>query len=128
VVAYASLRDEAPTPELAARLLRRLNPERRDRSCSVEDIADAAAARFGVPAKALMARDRRPTVVRARKVAMRVAREVTGKSLPEIGRAFGDRDHTTVLSALRSIEREMAADPALASLVDSLRQSFEDPS
>jgi chromosomal replication initiator protein len=128
VVAYASLRGESPTPELAARLLRRLNPERRERTCTVEDIAEAAAAKFGVPSKALIARDRRPQVVRARKVAMRIARELTGKSLPEIGRAFGGRDHTTVLSALRSIDREMAADPALAALVDSLRQSFEAPS
>jgi chromosomal replication initiator protein len=128
VVAYASLRGEAPTPELAARLLGRLNPQRRPQSCNIDAIVKATAIRFDVPANALLARDRRPVVARARKVAMRVVRELTGHSLPEIGRAFGGRDHTTVLSALRSIDREIAADPALAAVVDSLRETFLDPS
>jgi chromosomal replication initiator protein len=128
VVAYASLRGEAPTPELAAHLLGRLNPERRRGTSSVEEIVDATAAKFGVSPQALMERDRRPPVVRARKVAMCVVRELTSQSLPEIGRAFGGRDHTTVLSALRSIKREMASDPALTAVVDSLRKSLENPS
>jgi chromosomal replication initiator protein len=63
-------------------------------------------------------------VAKARKVAMYLARELTDDSLPEIGRGFGGRDHSTVLSAVRSIDAELAADPELALAVDSLRQSL----
>lgn len=125
VVAYASLRGEPATPELAARVLRRLHKERPTQACSVDDIVNGTAARFGVSPKAVMARDRRAHVVTTRKVAMRLVRDLTAQSLPQIGRTFGGRDHTTILSALRSLDRDIAADPALAAIVDSLRRGFE---
>ncbi len=121
VVAYASLRGEPPTPELARRLLKRIAPAPND-PCSVPTIVEAAAEAFEVNPEQLVARDRRPTVARARKVAMYLARELTGQSLPEIGRGFGGRDHSTVLSAVRSIDTEVHRDPELAITVESLRQ------
>ena len=122
VAAYASLRDEAPTPELARRLLKRLAPDRRDgQPCTVTAILNATATHFGVGSEALLARDRRPTVTRARKVAMYLARELTGQSLPEIGRGFGGRNHSTVLHAVRSVSSEVGRDPELAMTVDKLR-------
>ena len=121
VVAYASLRNEPPTPELARRLLKRIAPSAGD-PCSVPAIVEAAAAAFEVNPEQLVARDRRPAVSRARKVAMYLARELTGQSLPEIGRGFGGRDHSTVLSAVRSIDTEVHRDPELAMTVESLRQ------
>ncbi len=69
-----------------------------------------------------MARDRRPAVARARKVAMYLARELTDQSLPEIGRGFGGRDHSTVLSAVRSVAADVRQDPELALAVDNLKQ------
>jgi len=120
VVAYASLRNEPPTPELARRLLKRIAPTPSD-PCTVPTIVEAAAAAFEVDPEQLVARDRRPTVARARKVAMYLARELTGQSLPEIGRGFGGRDHSTVLSAVRSIDTEVHRDPELAMTVESLR-------
>ncbi len=126
VVAYASLRGEPATPELAERLL---GPEARSAArrspCTVEEILEATAARFGVTAADLRARDRRPTVTRTRKVAMYLTRELTDNSLPEIGRAFGGRDHSTVLSAIRRCERDIAGNPQLASAVDTLREALE---
>ncbi|HYI36641.1 MAG TPA: chromosomal replication initiator protein DnaA, partial [Thermoleophilaceae bacterium] len=121
VVAYASLRDEPPTAELARRLLKRIGPAPTD-PCSVPTIVEAAAQAFEVNPEQLVARDRRPVVARARKVAMYLARELTGQSLPEIGRGFGGRDHSTVLSAVRSIDTEVHRDPELAMTVESLRQ------
>jgi chromosomal replication initiator protein len=121
VVAYASLRNEPPTPELARRLLKRISPTPAD-PCSVPTIVEAAAKAFEVRPEQLVARDRRPTVARARKVAMYLARELTDQSLPEIGRGFGGRDHSTVLSAVRSIGTEVHRDPELAMTVESLRQ------
>jgi chromosomal replication initiator protein len=122
VVAYASLKDEQPTPELARRLLKRLSPERTAEPCTVAAILDATATQFGVGSDSLVARDRRPAVSRARKVAMYLARELTGQSLPEIGRGFGGRDHSTVLHAVRSISTEVGRNPELALTVNNLRE------
>ena len=58
---------------------------------------------------------------------MYLARELTGQSLPEIGRGFGGRDHSTVLSAVRSIDTEVHRDPELAMTVESLRQRLARP-
>ncbi len=121
VVAYASLRDETPTPELARRLLKQFAPERHQGPCTVATILAATATQFGVDTDSLLARDRRPTVTRARKVAMYLARELTGQSFPEIGRGFGGRDHSTVLHAVRSLSTEVTRDPELAMTVSSLR-------
>ncbi len=127
VVAYASMNGEAPTPELARKLLRRLGPVRQTEKCTVDDVVHATAQTYGVEADTLLARDRRPPVAKARKVAMYLARELTDHSLPEIGRGFGGRDHTTVLSAVRSVEGELRSDPQLALTVDSLRASLARP-
>jgi len=124
VVAYASLRDEPPTPELARRLLKRLAPPSITDPCSVSTIVQAAATAFDLTPEQLLARDRRPAVSRARKVAMYLARELTSQSLPEIGRGFGGRDHSTVLSAVRSVDAEVHRDPELAMKVESLRKSL----
>jgi len=121
VVAYASLKGEPPTPELARRLLKRLTPERAAEPCTVAAILDATATQFGIGTDALLARDRTPAVTRARKVAMYLARELTGQSFPEIGRGFGGRDHSTVLHAVRSVSAEVRRDSELAGTVDNLR-------
>ncbi len=121
VVAYASLRNEPPTPELARRLLARLGPEEPRGLCTVAAILGATAAHFGLGIESLLARDRRPAVTRARKVAMYLARELTDESFPEIGRGFGGRDHSTVLHAVRSVSTEVVSDPELARTVDNLR-------
>ena len=124
VVAYASLRGEAPTPDLAAHLLQRLGPSPRIGPCTVAAVLDATARQFGLGVDAIVARDRRPAVARARKVAMYLARELTTESLPAIGRGFGGRDHTTVLHAVRSVTTELSRDPELALTVHSLRESL----
>ncbi len=125
VVAYASLQGEAATPALARRLLKRLRPAPAGAPCTVAAVVEATASQFGLSAKELMARDRRPQVARARKVAMYLARELTDQSLPEIGRGFGGRDHSTVHSAVRSMNTAVRADPELAMTVESLKRELE---
>jgi chromosomal replication initiator protein len=116
---------ERASPELARRLLEETPPSRDRPECTVAQIIDATAASFGVAATEVLARGRRPTVTRARKLAMYLARELTDHSLPEIGRAFGGRDHSTVLSAVRGARRDIEADPQLAAAVDSLRTALD---
>ena len=60
-----------------------------------------------------------------RQVAMYLCRRLTSHSLPTIGRAFGNRDHTTVLYACRTTEERMAFDPELAAKVSDIRAHFD---
>jgi chromosomal replication initiator protein len=127
VVAYASLRGEAPTPDVARKLLDKLGPDRRGAKPSVEDVLTATATLFGLSSDDLVARSRRPEVTRARKVAIYLARELTGKSLPEIGRRLGGRDHSTILSAVRSLSGDIERDDELAQAVDELKRQLATP-
>jgi chromosomal replication initiator protein len=128
VVAYASLRGESPSAEVARKLLDKIGPDRRRTSPSVDDVLSATAATFGVSTDELIARDRRPAVSRARKVAIYLARELTGNSLPEIGRRLGGRDHSTILAAVRSLDGDIERDAGLAQAVDKLRRELGVPS
>jgi chromosomal replication initiator protein len=89
--------------------------------CDVSAIVKRVAAAFGVDEKALLGTSRLRGVLKPRQVAMYLARELTGLSLPRIGTAFGGRDHTTVLHACRKVEDEMANDVTLAKQVSELR-------
>ncbi len=127
VVAYASLRGEQPTPDIARKLLDKLAPDRRSAKPSVEDVLIATASLYGLTSKELIARDRRPVVAQARKVAIYLSRELTGKSLPEIGRRLGGRDHSTILAAVRSLSGDIERDTELAQAVDKLKRQLATP-
>ena len=104
VVAYASLRGDEPSPELAARVLGTLyGSTLPGGKSSLADIQAAAAGALEVTPESLIAHDRRPRVALARQVAMYLAREMTDESLPAIGRHFGGRNHSTVLHAHRRV-------------------------
>jgi chromosomal replication initiator protein len=119
VVAYASLKGEPATPELAHHVLDRLGTAPPART-TVKDIVEATATEFGVEKDDLLARDRRPDVAMARQVAMYVARELTPHSLPEIGRHIGGRNHTTVLHAINRVRSARNTNPAVDAAVDNL--------
>jgi chromosomal replication initiator protein len=122
VVAYASLRGDPPTPELARDVLGRLYPKPQPHTpCSLDSIKATASAALGVPLAALDAHDRRPKVSFARQVAMYLARELTDETLPAIGRSFGGRNHSTVLHAHRRIATDIRRNEHTAELVDSIR-------
>ena len=65
------------------------------------------------------------TVARPRQIAMYLSKQLTSRSLPEIGRAFGGRYHTTVIHAVRKVEELMKADPAFAEDVELLTRMLE---
>jgi len=121
VVAYASLKGETPTPELARHVLHRLGEGGSPGMTDIGEIIDATARVFGISPQALLARDRRPPVAKARHIAMYMARVLTRHSLPEIGRMLGGRNHTTVLHAVNRIDSEIQTNPAVHSVVDKLR-------
>jgi chromosomal replication initiator protein len=127
VVAYASMKGEEATPALVRHVLRRLGEDQSRDTCSLSEIIDAATQQFGVTRAAMLGRDRRREVTRARQVAMYLARELTEHNLTEIGRGIGGRDHTTVLHAINQISSAVHADPAVRDSVDKLKRRLGRP-
>ena len=124
VVAFSSLTGRPLTVELADEVLDGLYPApapatpRAPRS--VAEIQAAACEHFGLSSEELLSAARTPRIAWPRQVAMYLARELTGESLPAIGRHFGGRDHTTVLHAWRRTTARIAADDASREAVEKL--------
>jgi len=111
VVAFGSLTSQAVTAELAYEVLDGLYPDLRPRTRSVREIQERTCEAFGVSIDDLLSTNRAAPVAWPRQVAMYLARELTDATLPAIGRAFGGRNHTTVLHAYRRTAERIAADP-----------------
>jgi chromosomal replication initiator protein len=93
---------------------------RRRRVIFVRDIQAAVCAHYGLPAIEMTSQRRARKVARPRQVAMTLSKQMTPQSLPAIGRMFGNRDHTTVIHAVKTVERLCLSDPELRNVVDSL--------
>ncbi|THD70198.1 chromosomal replication initiator protein DnaA [Phenylobacterium sp.] len=91
-----------------------------ERKVTVDQIQKTVAEHYGLKQADLISERRARAVARPRQVAMWLAKQITVRSLPDIGRRFGGRDHTTVLHAVRRIESLKAEDPAIARDVDVL--------
>ena len=104
---------DALTLETAQSFLR---PQLRggERRITVDDIQKAASEHFGLKQADLISERRTRSVARPRQAAMWLAKQLTTRSLPDIGRRFGGRDHTTVIHAVRRIETLRGEDPQLA--------------
>lgn len=88
---------------------------------TVRQIQQTVAGFYGLPLLEMISARRARRVARPRQVAMYLCRELTPQSLPEIGRRFGNRDHTTVIHAIRTIEALCLIDGDLAEDVALLR-------
>src|SRR5204863_6083436 len=110
VVAFASLTGRPVTAPLAADVLDGLYGRRRTAPRTVDDIQHAACEAFGLTREELVSSSRSPRVAWPRQVAMYLSRELTDQTLPAIGRAFGGRDHTTVMHACKRTAQRMAGD------------------
>ena len=89
--------------------------------------SSASPTAFGISRAELVGSSRAATPLRARQVAIFLTRELTDLSLPQIGRLYGGRDHSTVLNSLRRIEVGIGEDPSLADRVDKLRARDPQP-
>jgi len=130
VVAFGSLTGRPVTPELTAEVLDGLYPDRkgRSRAMTVREIQERTADAFGVSVEALVSSSRAGGVAWPRQVAMYLARELTDQTLPAIGRAFGGRNHTTVLHAYRRTAERIAGDPDAFETVRRLTEALRQPS
>jgi len=110
VVAFGSLTSRPVTPTLASEVLAGLYPELKPRTRSVREIQEQTCAAFGISIDDLLSSSRGQPVAFARQVAMYLSRELTDATLPAIGRAFGNRNHTTVIHACKRTAERIAAD------------------
>jgi len=94
------------------------------RRISIEEIQKQVAQHYGLRLPDFLSGRRARAVARPRQLAMYLAKHLTTCSLPEIGRAFGGRDHTTVAHAVRTIDNLLATDPALADAHAALKRSL----
>jgi chromosomal replication initiator protein len=123
--AYASLTDHQITEELARQNLRDIIKDTQ-KVISVEEIQQKVAKFYYVRVSDLKAKKRTKELVLPRQVAMYLARTLTELSFPDIGRAFGGRDHTTVMHACRQVEKLTASDGGLSANVEQLTKTLEE--
>jgi chromosomal replication initiator protein len=122
LLAHNTLTSTAVTMDMAENALRDLVRTREPKRVKIEDIQRIVARHYNVSRADILSARRTHTVVRPRQVAMYLAKVLTLRSLPEIGRRFGGRDHTTVLHAVRKIESLLKTDTALQNDVDLLNR------
>jgi len=96
-----------------------------DRKVTIDEIQRRVAEHFNIRVADMHSARRARAVARPRQVAMYLAKQLTARSLPEIGRKFGGRDHTTVMHAVRKIEELKSSDHAFAEDVELLRRMLE---
>jgi len=108
--------------ELLGHIYRSGEPKR----VRIEDIQRIVARHYNVSKTELLSNRRTRTIVKPRQVAMYLSKILTPRSLPEIGRRFGGRDHTTVLHAVRKIEAHSTTDTTLAQELELLRRLIND--
>ncbi|MBI1209328.1 MAG: chromosomal replication initiator protein DnaA [Azospirillum sp.] len=124
IVAHAELVGRAITLESTQEVLYDLL-RASDRRLSIDEIQKKVAEHYNIRLADMHSPRRARAVARPRQVAMYLAKQLTTRSLPEIGRKFGGRDHTTVIHAVRKVEELRQSDAAFAEDIELLRRMLE---
>ncbi|WP_347555271.1 chromosomal replication initiator protein DnaA [Robbsia sp. KACC 23696] len=124
ILAYSKFHGREITIELTKEALKDLLTVQ-NRQISVENIQKTTADFYSIKVADMYSKKRPANIARPRQIAMYLAKELTQKSLPEIGELFGGRDHTTVLHAVRKIAEERSKDPQLNHELHVLEQTLK---
>ncbi len=124
IVAHATLIGRPIALETAQEVLHDLL-RANDRRITIEDIQKQVAAHFSIKVSDMHSARRSRTVARPRQIAMYLSKKLTSKSLPEIGRKFGGKDHTTVMHAVKRVEELMGADSEFAQDIELLSRMLQ---
>jgi len=122
VIAHASLTAKPVSAELVDAVIPKTSRSREPNP--VEEIQHRVSVAFGISRAELVGSTRAATPLRARQVAIYLTRELTDLSLPQIGRLYGGRDHSTVLNSIRRVEARFAEDAELVARVERLRAAI----
>jgi chromosomal replication initiator protein len=123
IVAHADLVGRPVTIETTQDLLKDLL-RANDRRVTIDEIQRKVAEHFNMRVSDMHSERRARAVARPRQVAMFLAKNLTSRSLPEIGKKFGGRDHTTVMHAVKKVEELMASDHGFAEDIELLRRTL----
>lgn len=126
LVAANQLTNESITVPLAEKTLVDLIRKRDTPRVRIDDILKTVSRHFKIPRTDILSSRRSRDVVRPRQIAMYLAKSLTSRSLPEIGRRFGGRDHTTVLHSVRKVEQLMRDDGDLCQEIELLKRMLSD--
>ncbi len=124
LIAYAALGDRAITPAFAEDVLADMF-RASQRRITIDEIQKRVSEHFRIRQAEMVSARRAREVARPRQIAMYLAKQLTPRSLPEIGRRFGGRDHTTVIHAVRQIERLRGIDTDIDNDVRTLMRVLE---
>ena len=124
LIAHANLFGRAITLDSAQEVLHDLL-KAFDRRVTIEEIQKRVSEHYNLRISDMSSARRARAVARPRQVAMYLAKQLTSRSLPEIGRKFGNRDHTTVMHAVSRVTELMALDATFAEDVELLRRMLE---
>lgn len=123
IVAHADVSRQSITLESTQEVLQDLL-RAHDRRITIDEIQRKVAEHYNLRMTDMHSARRARNVARPRQVAMYLAKQLTARSLPEIGRKFGGRDHTTVMHAVRKVEELMEEDAQIAQDVDVVRRAL----
>jgi chromosomal replication initiator protein len=123
LLAYSSVTNSPMTMAMAQQVLKTLLPSNEKR-VTIEAVIRAVAERHSLQPSQIKQKTNAHEISRPRQIAMYVAKELTTASLPEIGRAFGGKHHTTVLHAIRKVEELRHSEPDTNRMIQSVIDSF----
>ena len=121
---HASLQDSEVSVDLVKDVLKDLL-RTNSRKITIDEIQKKVVEHYNIKLSDMHSPRRSRSVARPRQVAMYLAKSITTRSLPEIGRKFGGRDHTTVIHAIKTIEEIMVIDPSLAEDIELLTRILQ---
>ena len=123
LVAYASLTGQPLTMDLARHVLRG-SADQQDRVVSIEAIQRFVGDYYQIKAADLKAKNNAKSVAMPRQIAMYLCKNLTSASLPEIGRSFGGKHHSTVIHSIKKVQEHRKTDPDFNKLISGFLESF----
>jgi chromosomal replication initiator protein len=123
LIAYASLTGQEISLDLAQEVLRHVI-DQDERAITIEGIQRFVADRYQLKVSDLKSRNNAKSIAKPRQIAMYLCKSLTQASLPEIGRRFGGKHHSTVIHSLRKVEAQRERDEDFNSLITGFLESF----
>ncbi len=125
IIARARLLNTEISLELAKDVLKTIVKKQEKKPLTIEFIQGEVAKFYGLKISELKSERKQKNIIQPRQTAMYLARKCIGASYPEIGEKFGGKDHSTVIHAVKKIEKNLAEDHSLAKTLDFFSQKFE---
>ena len=125
VTAHCNLHNVPLDLDTVAAALKDILKDPPNKPVTIEGIMEAVADHYAIKVADMKSKRRTRNITFPRQVAMYLVRQLTDRSLPEIGEAFGGRDHTTVIHAVEKIEKEIKLDPSLQNTITELESLIQ---